>query len=94
VFSICSGLASRFFAYQEKLHMADWLPSSFRTRIIIWEYTTERVLDHPWLGVGADSTRALKEPRTIGTAEQPPGFGMPMTYFCKLGLNSVFWEQF
>jgi O-antigen ligase len=72
-------LPAVFFVYQEKLHMADWLPSSSRARIIIWEYTAERVFDHPWLGVGADSTRALKEPRTIGTAEQPPGFIYPRT---------------
>lgn len=39
------------------------------------EYTAERVLDHPWLGTGADSTPALKEPRAV--AEQPPGFVFP-----------------
>jgi O-antigen ligase len=32
------------------------LPSSFRARVIIWEYTTERVLEHPWLGIGAASS--------------------------------------
>jgi len=68
-----------FFAYDQQLHMADWLPSSFRARIIIWEYTAERVFDHPWVGVGADSTRALKEPNTLETAERPPGFIYPRT---------------
>jgi O-antigen ligase len=72
-------LPADFLMYKANLHMADWLPSSFRARIIIWEYTAERVFDHPWLGVGANSTRALKEPRTIGTAEQPPGFIYPRT---------------
>lgn len=61
-----------FFAYKAELHMAPWLPDSARARVIIWEYTAERVLDHPWLGIGADSTRALRGQRE--TAEQPEGF--------------------
>jgi O-antigen ligase len=68
-----------FIAYNHQLHMAEWLPSSFRARIIIWEYTAERVFDHPWIGVGADSTRALKEPNTWETAERPAGFIYPRT---------------
>jgi O-antigen ligase len=72
-------LPADFLMYKTNLHMVDWLPRSFRARVIIWEYTAEHVFDHPWLGVGADSTRALKEPRTIGTAEQPPGFIYPRT---------------
>jgi O-antigen ligase len=69
-----------FLAYDANLHMAQWLPNSFRARVIIWEYTAERVFDHPWLGVGADSTRAMKEQRTSEkTAEQPPGFIYPRT---------------
>jgi O-antigen ligase len=72
-------LPADFLAYKADLHMAQWLPKSFRARIIIWEYTAERVLDRPWLGVGADSTRYLKEPNTLETAEQPPGFVYPRT---------------
>jgi O-antigen ligase len=49
-----------FLAYKAELHMAPWLPFSFRARVIIWEYTAERVLDQPWLGIGAGSTPALK----------------------------------
>ena len=64
-----------FLAFKTDLHMAHWLPNSYRARIIIWEYTAERVLDHPWLGIGAASTPALKEPRAV--AEQPPGFVFP-----------------
>ena len=45
----------------------------------IWEYTAERVFDHPWLGVGANSTRVLKEPNTREMAEWPPGFAYPRT---------------
>jgi O-antigen ligase len=68
-----------FLAYKADLHMAQWLPNSFRARIIIWEYTAERVFDHPWIGVGADSTHVLKEPNTRETAEWPPGFIYPRT---------------
>jgi O-antigen ligase len=69
-----------FFAYKTELHMAPWLPSSARARVILWEYTAERVLDHPWLGIGAGSTPALKEQRElIEEPEQPNGFVFPRT---------------
>ena len=32
--------------------MKSWLPDSARARIILWEYIAERVLEHPWLGIG------------------------------------------
>ena len=64
-----------FLAYKAELHMAPWLPSSARARVILWEYTAERVLDHPWLGIGAASTPALKEQREL--AERPTGFVYP-----------------
>lgn len=62
-----------FFASKADLHIASWAPTSFRARVIIWGYTAERVLDAPWLGIGADSTRALAR-RQRETAEQPQGF--------------------
>ena len=49
-----------------------WLPSSFRARVIIWEYTAERVLKQPWIGIGADSTPAMKA--KDGTPDWPKGF--------------------
>ena len=61
-----------FFAYKAELHMAPSLPESARARVIIWEYTAERVLEQPWLGIGADSTRALRGQREA--AERPEGF--------------------
>ena len=61
-----------FTAYNANLQTAEWLPSSFRQRLIIWEYTAERVLDHPWLGIGAASTPALREPPD--QAEKPQGY--------------------
>lgn len=69
-----------FLAYKTELHMAPWLPSSARARVILWEYTAERVLDHPWVGIGADSTPALKEQRELAEQpEQPTGFVFPRT---------------
>ena len=68
-------LPVNFLAYKADLHLAPWLPNSARARVIIWEYTSERVLDHPWLGIGADSTPALKTPREV--AEQPEGYVWP-----------------
>ena len=36
-----------FLAFKADLHEAKWLPMSARARIIIWEYTAERVLEKP-----------------------------------------------
>jgi O-antigen ligase len=61
-----------FLAYRAELHQADWLPRSARARIVIWEYTAERVLERPLLGIGADSTARKREPRAA-PPEQPKG---------------------
>ncbi len=61
-----------FLAYNGGLHQVKWLPGSFRARVIIWEYTAERVLEQPWIGIGADSTPAMKT--TGGTPDWPKGF--------------------
>jgi O-Antigen ligase len=59
-------------AYKAELHTASWLPTSARHRVIIWEYTAERVPDHLWGGIGAASTPTLKPKRDI--QEKPSGF--------------------
>ncbi len=46
---------------------------SARARIIIWEYTAERVLENPVLGIGADSTPAVKA-KAVTAPEKPKGF--------------------
>jgi len=65
-------------AYKADLHRAEWLPQSAQARIIIWDYTAERVVERPWLGIGADSTKGTKadnpKPR-----EWPKGFVSPRT---------------
>jgi O-antigen ligase len=70
-------IPSAFLAYDAGLHLMTEVPKSARARMIIWEFTAERVLEHPWLGIGAASTAALKSPP--GVAEQPEGFVYPRT---------------
>jgi hypothetical protein len=60
-------------AYQQGLHLASWLPSSARARVIIWQYTAERALEHPWIGIGVNSTPAVKAKMT-GPEDRPAGF--------------------
>jgi O-antigen ligase len=70
-------LPAAFLAYKADLHLADWVPKSARARMIVWEFTAERVLERPLLGIGAASTPALSVPRE--EAEQPEGFVFPRT---------------
>ncbi|HKB00401.1 MAG TPA: O-antigen ligase family protein [Methyloceanibacter sp.] len=67
-----------FLAYKAALHRADWLPTSAQARIIIWEYTAERVLERPLLGIGADSTPAARA-KSAMPAEKPKGFVLART---------------
>ena len=46
-----------------QLQSAQWLPNSARHRIVLWGYTAERVQQHPLIGVGAASTKALDSRR-------------------------------
>lgn len=64
-----------FFAYKSQVHLAPWVPSSARARIIIWEYTAEQVLKHPWFGIGPASNETHQKPNS--SAEQPEGFVVP-----------------
>lgn len=38
-----------------------WLPHSWDVRLGIWRYTSERILEQPWLGHGLDAARSLTE---------------------------------
>ncbi len=58
-----------FAAYKADLHMARWLPDSARARIILWEYTAERTLEHPWLGIGVELDPCAEEEWGAGQAE-------------------------
>lgn len=71
-------LPLNFLAYNAELHLAEPLPDSYKARVIIWEYTSERVLERPWLGIGVDSTSKMKPDPPHKTApslkEKPEGF--------------------
>jgi hypothetical protein len=81
VFSLSFGapfvlvIPADFLAYRTGLHFVSWLPESARARVILWEYTAERALTHPWLGIGMGSTPVLRdEDKAKAPAEQPEGF--------------------
>ncbi|AUN28913.1 hypothetical protein C0V82_00570 [Niveispirillum cyanobacteriorum] len=51
---------------------ADWMPLSFRHRILTWDFVAGRLGDHPWIGYGLEGSRAV--PGT-GGAFILPGVG-------------------
>jgi O-antigen ligase len=65
-------------AYKAELYRAEWLPKSYRARIILWNYTASKLGEAPLLGVGIRSTRPLNEaqPR-VRKADLPEGFVFP-----------------
>jgi O-Antigen ligase len=71
-------LPLNFLAYKAEMHLVEPLPSSYKARIIIWEYTSERVLEHPWLGIGVNSTGQMKklpnDKIKYPSPEKPKGF--------------------
>lgn len=65
-------IPASFVAYQSGLHLAEWLPHSDRTRIILWEYMGRQTLRQPLFGVGIESTPTLRDQqRSDATLEQP-----------------------
>ncbi len=68
-------------AYDEGLHLEESLPSSYRARVILWGYTSEKVLEHPVLGVGVNTTRERDNAGVNDRhkAPRPEGFVMPRT---------------
>lgn len=56
----CLGVAPLvLFAYRMDLHHASWIQESARHRIIIWNYTAEKMLESPLVGIGANMTYLL-----------------------------------
>jgi O-antigen ligase len=62
-------------AYDAGGQGVQWLPFSARARVVIWGHTAERVLEAPWLGIGAGSTEAVK--KRMSSAPPPPSAGHP-----------------
>jgi hypothetical protein len=55
------------------LHHASWIQPTARHRIIIWNYTAEKMLAAPLLGVGANMTYVLGPELEADMPEQPEG---------------------
>jgi len=68
-------------AYDEGLHLDESLPSSYRARVILWGYTSEKIFEHPVLGVGVNTTRERDNAGVNDRhkAPRPEGFVMPRT---------------
>ena len=61
--------------FRADMHLSPSLFPSAQARVIIWNYTSERVLENPILGVGSNSTRYLDEDRVKrGEVTVPPGY--------------------
>jgi O-antigen ligase len=50
------------------------VPPTMRARLIYWSYTTDRIFEKPWFGVGINSTPALHQARGVDRLEKPPGY--------------------
>jgi len=48
-------------AYRAELHKSDWIFSTARHRIVIWDFIAERVGNAPLRGIGAEGARVLHE---------------------------------
>lgn len=46
-------------AHRLDLHNSSYLQNSARHRIIIWNFTAEKMLESPWIGIGANMTYVL-----------------------------------
>ena len=68
-----------FAAYHADLHLSQTLPSSYRARLIIWEYTAEQTLERPLLGMGANSTREQDNAGANQAQTKPEGFAFKRT---------------
>jgi hypothetical protein len=55
------------------LHHASWIQPTARHRIIIWNYTAEKMLTAPLLGVGANMTYVLGPELEADMPEEPGG---------------------
>ncbi|MEZ5773964.1 MAG: O-antigen ligase family protein [Hyphomicrobiaceae bacterium] len=57
-----------------KVYEAEWIQSTGRARLILWGYTASQVGEHPLLGVGVASTKALDRQNrdTAGKLEGQP----------------------
>jgi hypothetical protein len=61
--------------FKSNQHMNPDVFGSAKARVIIWNFTSERILEKPIFGVGTNSTRYIDEKRIANKeAVRPPGF--------------------
>ncbi len=65
-----------FALYANQLHAKEWLFPSARHRVVIWEYTAEKIAKAPILGAGVSTARALDKLEE-GTRTLAPGTPFP-----------------
>ena len=53
VFACLAVVPVALLAHRLDLHNLPWLQKSAKHRIIIWDFTAEKVLESPWIGTGA-----------------------------------------
>ena len=69
-------LPASFVVHDMGFHEDKSVPHSYRARIVLWEYTAEKTLEHPWLGVGVNTTREKDAARlNKGTGANMPRDG-------------------
>jgi hypothetical protein len=88
-----------FLAYKAGLHRADWLPNSARARIVIWEYTAERVLERPFSASAPirprrrrRRSRLEQRSRKVSCKRARPGTTR-ITFSCKAGTSLACWAR-
>lgn len=56
-FALCGPIAQAMLS--AGLSTADWMPLSFRHRIMTWDFVAGHLGDHPWIGYGLEASRAV-----------------------------------
>ena len=75
------------------------LPLSWEHRVIMWDYTQNRIWEHPFIGHGFDAVRTFNETIPLGTAKEWPIVSLHphnagMHIWVETGLVGVFFACF
>jgi O-antigen ligase len=71
-------LPAALLAHRMDLHHASWLQQTARHRLVIWNFTAEKLLESPLVGIGASSTYILG-PQLESANPPPPDAGLHET---------------
>ena len=78
VFACLAVVPAVLLAHRLDLHNASYLQQSARQRLVIWNFTAEKMLDSPWMGTGANMTYVLG-PAIERETSPVPGETLPKT---------------